>query len=102
MISLPAKAAVLVNAVAPGAVAQAMTIANRSLPAGGGGAGDRARSGWDSSSEYAPPKITTLADRAAAENNEVPRARARASPVAAPGNASRSAAIVDRQGRSTT
>lgn len=74
ILTLPAKVAVLVNAVLPGAVAQAMIIANRLLPAEGGAAGDAARSGWQSPSSYAPSKLTTLGDRAAAENNELPAA----------------------------
>ena len=74
VITWPAKLAVIANAVVPEAVALGMMdIANRLLPAPTDEAGDRARSGWQSQSEWAPSKLTTLTDRAAAENNELPR-----------------------------
>jgi NAD(P)-dependent dehydrogenase (short-subunit alcohol dehydrogenase family) len=71
VISWPAKLAVVANAVVPESVALALTIANRMLP-GPGGNGDQAHSGWQSLSSWAPSKLTTLTERAAARNNELP------------------------------
>jgi NAD(P)-dependent dehydrogenase (short-subunit alcohol dehydrogenase family) len=72
VISWPAKLAVIANAVVPEAVAFGMSIANQLLPGPTSEAGDQARSGWQSLSEWAPSKLTTLTDRAAAQNNELP------------------------------
>jgi len=74
VITLPAKLAVVANAVMPEAIALIMTLANRLiLPGPTDETGDRARSGWQSLSNWAPSKLTTLTDRAAAENNELPQ-----------------------------
>jgi len=72
VISWPAKLAVIANAVLPEAVALAMGVANQILPGPTSEAGDQARSGWQSLSEWAPSKLTALSDRAAAANNELP------------------------------
>jgi NAD(P)-dependent dehydrogenase (short-subunit alcohol dehydrogenase family) len=72
VISWPAKLAVVANAVMPESVALAMSIANRVLP-GPGGDGDQAHSGWQSLSSWAPSRLTTLTERAAARNNELPQ-----------------------------
>src|SRR5919198_5277025 len=71
VITWPAKLAVIANAVVPEAVALGMSIANQLLPGPTSEAGDQARSGWQSLSEWAPSKLTTLTDRAAAQNNEL-------------------------------
>ena len=73
VITWPAKLAVVANAVMPESVALIMGLANRLLPGPTGEAGDHARSGWQSQSKWAPSTLTRLSDRAAAENNEVPR-----------------------------
>lgn len=74
VIPWPAKLAVIANAVAPEAVALAMDVANRLvLPAPAEGQDDRARSGWQSLSEWAPSRLTTLTERAAARNNQLPQ-----------------------------
>lgn len=75
VLTLPAKVAVIANAVAPELVASIMATANTSLlppPADGGGT--EAHSGWQSLSDWAPSRLTTLTERAASENNEVPPA----------------------------
>jgi NAD(P)-dependent dehydrogenase (short-subunit alcohol dehydrogenase family) len=72
IISWPAKLAVIANAVWPEAVALGMNLVNHLLPAPTNEAGDQARSGWQSLSDWAPSKLTTLTDRAAAQNNELP------------------------------
>jgi NAD(P)-dependent dehydrogenase (short-subunit alcohol dehydrogenase family) len=72
VITWPAKLAVIANAVVPEAVAFGMNLMNYLLPAPTTEAGDQARSGWQSLSEWAPSKLTTLTDRAAAQNNELP------------------------------
>jgi hypothetical protein len=58
----------------PEAVALGMSIANRLLPAPTDDiSGHTRRSGWQSLSNWAPSKLTTLTDRAAAANNELPQ-----------------------------
>src|SRR5438874_1621277 len=69
VISWPAKVAVVANAVIPEGIALAMSLANRLLPAPSDSAGDRAHSGWQCRSRWAPSAMTRLTDRAAAENN---------------------------------
>ena len=74
IIGWPAKLAILAHAVAPNTLAYGMDIANGwVLPAATGDDGDRARSGWQSFSAWAPSVITRLTESAAVENNEVPR-----------------------------
>jgi short-subunit dehydrogenase len=73
IISWPARLAVIANAVAPESVALAMEWANRLLPGPIDGHGNRAHSGWQSLSDRVPSRITKLTDRAAVENNELPR-----------------------------
>jgi hypothetical protein len=57
----------------PEGLAMAMQLANRVLPGATDEAGDRAHSGWQSQSAWAPSVLTRLGDRAAAANNEVPK-----------------------------
>jgi len=73
VITWPAKLAVVANAVMPESIALILGLANRVLPGATGEAGDHARSGWQSQSKWAPSLATRLSDRAAAQNNEVPR-----------------------------
>jgi hypothetical protein len=73
VITWPAKLAILANAVTPEVLATAMNLANRLLPGPDAESGDEPRSGWQSASEWAPSKLTTLTERAAAQNNELPR-----------------------------
>ncbi len=72
VISWPAKLAVIANAVVPEAVALGMNLVNYLLPGPTNESGDQPRSGWQSLSDWAPSKLTTLTDRAAAQNNELP------------------------------
>ncbi|MGE3955823.1 MAG: SDR family NAD(P)-dependent oxidoreductase [Vicinamibacterales bacterium] len=75
VITLPAKLAIIANAVVPEVVASVMATANTTvLPAPRDEAGTDARSGWQSLSEWAPSRLTRLTERAASENNEVPPA----------------------------
>jgi hypothetical protein len=62
----------LFNAVSPATTARLMTAINRVLPAPTEIEGDQARTGWQSVSSLAPSRLTTLADRASIENNELP------------------------------
>jgi NAD(P)-dependent dehydrogenase (short-subunit alcohol dehydrogenase family) len=74
IISWPAKLAVLANAVAPECIALAMQLANDLvLPKAGDAGGTERHSGWQSLSAWAPSTLTTLTNRAAAANNELPR-----------------------------
>lgn len=73
IVSWPAKLAVIANALAPEAVALAMSVANQLLlPTPTDEAGDVARSGWQSLSNWAPSRLTRLTEQAAARNNELP------------------------------
>jgi len=72
VITLPARLAILMNALWPGCTAAMMTLTNRMLPSAVDGAGSRARSGWQSVSRVAPSILTRQIDRASIENNEVP------------------------------
>jgi NAD(P)-dependent dehydrogenase (short-subunit alcohol dehydrogenase family) len=77
VVGWPAKLAVIANALAPGAVALGMQVANAILPAPSDNSGNRAHSGWQSRSPWAPSRLTRLTERAAVENNELRQARAR-------------------------
>ena len=70
ILTLPARLAVVLNAIAPNAMAALMSATNRVLPAPTDANGDEAKSGWQSTSAVAPSWVTSLADRATAENNE--------------------------------
>ena len=70
-ITLPAKVAVVANAVAPAAVARLINLGTRLLPGPAGREGDISRRGRDSESRLAPSAATTLTERAAVLNNEV-------------------------------
>ena len=73
IISVPAKIAILAHTLMPESMAAIMSLTNALLPGPAGGAGTSSRSGWQSLSEWAPSRLTTLSDRAAADNNEVPQ-----------------------------
>ena len=70
-ITLPARAAVIANALSPRAFARISEIAARLLPGPAGPEGDVARRGADSESKWAPSAATVLTDRAAVANNEL-------------------------------
>jgi NAD(P)-dependent dehydrogenase (short-subunit alcohol dehydrogenase family) len=74
VISIPAKMAIRLNALCPGTMAAALSAVSRLLPSSNGPEGNQARAGWQSVSRYAPSILTRAADRATAENNEVPAA----------------------------
>jgi NAD(P)-dependent dehydrogenase (short-subunit alcohol dehydrogenase family) len=69
VITPAARAAVVVNAVTPGAMSRAMAMANAVLP-GPAESDGASRSGWQSMSRLAPSPLTVLADRATERNNE--------------------------------
>ena len=73
IISLPAKVAAAFYGVMPSTFVTLASIANRFLPAPTGASGDQPRLGRDSASAWAPSNLTTLSDRAAQRNNELPR-----------------------------
>jgi NAD(P)-dependent dehydrogenase (short-subunit alcohol dehydrogenase family) len=73
VISWPAKLAVIANGLVPEAVALAMQAADRFiLPDTADRGGEKAHSGWQSLSNWAPSRLTRLTDRAAERNNELP------------------------------
>jgi len=73
VISLPARLAVLMNALFPNAVARAMRLVNAVLPSPSPQGAIESRSGWQSMSAIAPSIITRRADEATRANNEVPQ-----------------------------
>jgi NAD(P)-dependent dehydrogenase (short-subunit alcohol dehydrogenase family) len=72
VITWAAKLAVVAAALMPNTVALALQATNALLPASSPTAGDERWSGWQSMSDWAPSKLTRLAERAALENNETP------------------------------
>jgi NAD(P)-dependent dehydrogenase (short-subunit alcohol dehydrogenase family) len=71
VVSWPAKLAVIANAVSPSVVALGMRLTNALLPEPAGAEGDRAHSGWQSQSPWAPSRLTRSTERAAVENNQL-------------------------------
>lgn len=71
VISLPAKLAVMFDAIFPELSSDLFALANRLLPAPGG-IGQREAKGEESSSFWSPSWLTTLNESAAIRNNEVP------------------------------
>jgi len=69
-ITLMARTAVLLNALAPDAMARVMMLTSQLLPGPNGSEGNRGRLGRESESKWAPSIATTLSDRAAIVNNE--------------------------------
>jgi NAD(P)-dependent dehydrogenase (short-subunit alcohol dehydrogenase family) len=71
-ITAQAKLAAVANAIAPNAVARAMMIITRMLPAATGPSGNHVVKGRDTapSGRWTPSIVTALTDRAAAANNE--------------------------------
>lgn len=72
IISLPAKLAVVAQALSPNLMAALMSVTNRLLPKAIDVEGDEERSGWQSVSRAAPSILSRASDRATLENNEVP------------------------------
>jgi hypothetical protein len=70
-ITLPARLGVLMNAAFPEMIASVMALTDRLLPSASEESGVERRSGWQSAS-LVPAAITSLTDRASAENNELP------------------------------
>lgn len=71
IISTQAIMAVKCRALFPEATADILALANRMLPAPGGGIGRKKLKGKDSESALAPSILTTLSDWAARRNNEI-------------------------------
>jgi short-subunit dehydrogenase len=69
-LSLPAKLAVLIDALAPELIADVMSLAARVLPPPGG-VGRASVEGCQSTSAWSPSVLTTLNERAAEENNQL-------------------------------
>jgi NAD(P)-dependent dehydrogenase (short-subunit alcohol dehydrogenase family) len=69
-LSLPAKLAVLIDALAPELTADVMSFAARVLPPPGG-VGQASVEGCQSTSAWSPSVLTTLNERAAEENNQL-------------------------------
>jgi short-subunit dehydrogenase len=69
-LSLPAKLAVAINALAPELTAEVSAIVDHMLPEPGG-IGRASVKGYHSTSGWSPSLLTTLSDRAAERNNEL-------------------------------
>jgi short-subunit dehydrogenase len=74
-LSLPAKLAVAMNAIAPELTAETVALVARALPEPGG-VGRASIEGKHSTSAVSPSILTTLNDRAAERNNEISPAEA--------------------------
>ena len=70
-LGLPAKLAVLLQALVPGATATMMTLVDRMLPAPRDNESAQQRTGWQSRSRWVPSRLTRPADRAAETYNEL-------------------------------
>ena len=70
VIGLPAKAAILANALFPNLTAHLMSLVNRLLPAPNPAASTQSHTGWESRSRLAPSFLTRLSDQATLKNNE--------------------------------
>jgi short-subunit dehydrogenase len=70
VLSVPAKLAVLVHGLFPGATSDFLGLVNRLLPAPGG-IGTQARTGRESTSPVSPSFVTVLNERAAQRNNQI-------------------------------
>jgi hypothetical protein len=73
ILTLPARLAVALQGLCPNLVEDTMALANRFVMPEPGGVGPRPVKGKDSRG-LLPDAVTTLSDRAAAENNELGRA----------------------------
>jgi len=71
LVGWPAKLVAIANAVAPAAIALGMQITNALLPPPRDASGNRAHSGWQSLSPWAPSRLTVLTERAAVEHNQL-------------------------------
>lgn len=70
-ITVPAKLAIVANAVVSSALGRAMIVVNRFLPGPNGVLGNHGKRGRESTSKWAPSAATVLTDKAAVMNNEV-------------------------------
>ncbi len=71
IIGAPARAAVLMNELFPGAMTTLMSVTNRVLPGASSEAGTGSHPGSDSESPFVPSALTRLTERAAIQNNQV-------------------------------
>jgi len=71
IIGAPARTAVLLNELFPGAMTAALSLTNRLLPGASAEAGDGSRKGSESESSFMPSALAKLAERAAVQNNQV-------------------------------
>lgn len=71
IITFQARLLVMMNTLLPNAMARLLTLVNRLLPAPTTAEGDQSQSGWQSRSRLAPSTLTSLADQAAEEYNEL-------------------------------
>lgn len=70
-ITVQARLASIANQLAPATIGRALALVNRVLPSATDASGNRHRRGRQSTTRWAPSRVTTLSDRAAAANNEL-------------------------------
>lgn len=70
ILGIPARAAILLSEVLPGATARMASLVQRVLPATDPGGSNASRTGWESESSGAPSLLTRPTYEAAARNNE--------------------------------
>jgi NAD(P)-dependent dehydrogenase (short-subunit alcohol dehydrogenase family) len=69
VITVQARAIVLLNTLFPHLAAKVLELMNRVLPGPTGQQGDETKTGWESRSSLAPSALTYLSDRATEQNN---------------------------------
>lgn len=72
IVTWQAHAAILAQTLLPQLTATLTKLANRVLPSAPATGGTVARTGWESRTPLAPSLLTSLADQATRENNEIP------------------------------
>ena len=72
VVSWPARVAVAAAALMPNLAAVLASVSNRMLPSPADAPSEASHTGWQSTSSWAPSRLTRMTERAAAENNEVP------------------------------
>jgi NAD(P)-dependent dehydrogenase (short-subunit alcohol dehydrogenase family) len=71
LVSLQARGAAALSTLLPNLTAKFMSLGARLMPGPTTAEGDEQKTGWESSTKWAPSPLTKLADRATVENNEL-------------------------------
>jgi len=71
LISMQARGAAALSTLFPNLTAKFMSLGARLMPAPTTEEGDAQKTGWDSRTQWSPSPLTSLADKATVENNEL-------------------------------